>query len=260
MPAEGWFRRKTFKPQTPAARHAAAVPDGVATKCARCGEIIFTLDFERAFKVCPLCDFHHKLTARERIAWTLDNGDFEPLWDDLRSTDPLHFPDYAAKLAKGEMQTGDHDGISVGLARIGGVGVVFGVADFGFMGASMGSVAGEKITRALEEGIARACPVVLFTASGGARMQEGLLSLMQMAKTAAAAQKLAQAGRPYLVVLTDPTMAGVAASYATLGDILLAEPRSDHWLCGRARRGAGRSSEAAGRLSNRGMAARARAD
>lgn len=224
MPTDGWFRRKSKFPQTPAARNAAAVPEGVALKCARCGQILFTLDFEKNLNVCPHCGFHHKASGHERIVWTVDEGSWTPLFDGLRSTDPLHFPDYPAKLKRGAEATGEADGVKVGVAQIGGVTVVLGVADFAFMGASMGSVAGEKIARALEEGVTRACPVVLFTASGGARMQEGLLSLMQMAKTAAAARKLADAGQPYIVVMTDPTMAGVAASFASLGDIILAEP------------------------------------
>lgn len=223
MPPEGWFRRNKF-PQASAAQSAAQVPEGVATKCARCGQILFTKDFEKNLKVCPQCGFHHKLTAAERIAYTVDEGSWREMAANLRSLDPLGFKDYGAKLEKAMGTTGLADGIQIGTATLGGVPVVFGVAEFGFMGGSMGSVAGEKVVRAMEEGINRHCPVVLFTTSGGARMQEGLLSLMQMAKTSAACARLSEAGLPYIVVMTDPTMAGVLAAYASLGDILLAEP------------------------------------
>ncbi len=224
MPPDGWFRRKSKFAPAPAAESAALVPDGVATKCARCGEIIFTKDFEKNFKVCPVCGFHHKLTAWERVDYTADEGTWSELFAGLRSCDPLGFKDYPAKLDKSAAATGLGDGLVVGLARVLGVPLILGAADFRFMGGSMGSVAGEKVARAMEEGAARRLPVVLFTASGGARMQEGLLALMQMAKTAAAAARLAEAGLPYVVVMTDATMAGVLASYASLGDIHLAEP------------------------------------
>jgi len=221
MPTDGWFKKKA---RSSAASVAAAIPDGVATKCARCGRIIFTVDFEKNLKVCLDCGYHHRLSAAERIEITADEGSFTPLWSDLQALDTLSFPDYAAKLAKGKQVVGAEDGFMVGSASIDGIPVLLGVTDFSFMGGSMGSVAGEKITRAMEEGVATGKPVVLFTASGGARMQEGLLSLMQMAKTSAAAARLAEAHVPYIVVFTDPTMAGVLASYASLGDIMIAEP------------------------------------
>ena len=224
MPPDGWFRRKSKFAPAPAAQTVAQVPDGVAIKCAQCGEIVFTKDFEKNFKVCPHCGSHHKLTAEERIAYTVDEGSWQEMSANLRSTDPLHFKEYDSKLAKSVQVTGLGDGVVIGTATVGGVPLVLGVTDFRFMGGSMGSVAGEKVVRAMEEGIARRLPVVLFTASGGARMQEGLLSLMQMAKTSAAAARLAEAKIPYIVVMTDATMAGVLASYASLGDVHLAEP------------------------------------
>ena len=226
MPADGWFRRKSKLPPKQDPAPAVEVPDGVATKCVRCGQILFTREFEKALKVCPHCGFHHKLSAAERVAYTADEGTWREFAQGLRSQDPLSFPDYAAKLEKGTKATGLPDGMAVGTAQIGGVPVVLGVADFAFMGGSMGSVAGEKIARAAEEAIRLHVPLVLFTTSGGARMQEGLLSLMQMAKTSAACAKLAEARLPYIVVMTDPTMAGVLASYASLGDIILAEPEA----------------------------------
>ena len=225
MPPDGWFRRKSKFAPDPAAESAALVPDGVATKCAKCGEILFTKDFEKNLKVCPLCGFHHKLSAAERVAYTADDGAWTELFTDIRSTNPLPFEGYEAKLAKAVGATGASDSFRVGLAQIQGTPVVLGVADFHFMAGSMGSVHGEKVARAMEEGVSRRLPVVLFTATGGgARMQEGLLSLMQMAKTSAAAARLAEAKLPYIVVMTDSTMAGVLASYASLGDIHLAEP------------------------------------
>ena len=224
MPPDGWFRRKSKFAPTPAAHTVAQVPDGVATKCARCGEILFTKDFEKNLKVCPSCGFHHKLTAEERIAYTVDEGSWREMAAGLRSTDPLGFSEYPAKLDKSVKATGLSDGMVIGTATIQGLPLVLGVTDFRFMGGSMGSVAGEKVVRAMEEGVERGLPVVLFTASGGARMQEGLLSLMQMAKTSSAAARLAQSHLPYVVVMTDATMAGVLASYASLGDVHLAEP------------------------------------
>ena len=223
MPPEGLFGK--FKFRSAAAQSAAAVPDGVAVKCAQCGQIIFAKDFERSLKVCSHCGFHHRLTAAERIQYTSDEGSWQPLFETLRSGDPLHFPDYPAKLDKAIKATGFNDSFQTGLASVLGVPLVLGVADFHFMAGSMGSVHGEKIARAMEVGIQRNLPVVIFTATGGgARMHEGILSLMQMAKTTAAAARLSQARLPYLVVMTDMTMAGVLASYASVGDIHLAEP------------------------------------
>ena len=228
MPPEGWtdrFRRKSKFQTAPAAPTPALVPDGVATKCAKCSEILFTKDFEKNLKVCPVCGFHHKLTADERVAFTADEGAWTELFTEIRSVNPLPFPEYEAKLLKAVGATGSNDSFRVWLASILGTPVVLGIADFHFMAGSMGSVHGEKVARAMEEGVKRRLPVVIFTATGGgARMQEGLLSLMQMAKTAAAAARLAEAKVPYLVVMTDSTMAGVLASYASLGDIHLAEP------------------------------------
>ncbi len=224
MPPDGWFRRKSKFSSAPPPETAAQVPEGVAVKCVKCGEILFTKDFEKNLKVCPHCGFHHKLSAVDRIAYTVDEDSWTELHQNLRSLDPLHFPDYQAKLDKLTKATGMNDGVHIGLAAIGGNPLVLGVTDFSFIGGSMGSVAGEKIVRAIEEGIARRLPVVLFTASGGARMHEGLLSLMQMAKTSAAVARLSEAKLPLVIVMTDATMAGVLASYASLGDVHLAEP------------------------------------
>lgn len=232
MPPESWFRKKTKFSQAPASSIGSAVPDGVATKCAKCAQILFTKDLEKNLKVCPNCGFHHKLSASERIEYTFDPETFQALHQNLRSSDPLKFPDYLQKLDKYVDATGLWDGVVNGVGAIGGVQIVCSIADFRFKAASMGAVAGEKIVRAMEEACARRIPLVVFTASGGARMEEGLLSLMQMAKTSAAAAKLAADGLPYVVVMTDATVGGVLAAYGSLGDIIIAEPGATIGLAG----------------------------
>ncbi len=193
-------------------------------QCARCKKIIFKNDFERALRVCSHCGHHHRLRARERIAITVDPDSFTEMDTELISDDPLAFPDYPDKLAKGRQATGEQEAIVTGTAQIGGLPVVLGVMDFAFMGGSMGSVVGEKVVRCFERAVDERRPVLMFCASGGARMQEGLISLMQMAKTTAAVARHHRAGLPYLAVFTDPTMAGVLASFASLADVILAEP------------------------------------
>ena len=216
----GWFSRNSKNGAAP-----KASPEGLWKKCPKCGEITFTKDVERNFSICLKCEYHHKLRAKERIAITVDEDSFREFDAEVRSLDPLGFPDYAEKITKARTNTGLVDAILTGYATIEGQAAILGAADFAFMGGSMGSVLGEKIVRAMERAIDERLPVVLFTANGGgARMQEGLLSLMQMAKTSAAVAKLDRESIPYIVVLTDPTMAGVYASFASLGDIILAEP------------------------------------
>ena|SRR5581483_8905616 len=220
MARGGWFRRSHRNGKT-----QATVPEGLWSKCPHCGEILFARDVERNLHVCPKCDYHHKLRAQERLALTVDEGSFEELDAQVTACDPLGFPDYADKIARARASTGLVDAVLTGYARIEGRPLILNVADFSFMGGSMGSGVGEKIVRAMERSAQERLPLVLFTANGGgARMQEGLLSLMQMAKTSAGAARLDRAAVPYIVVLTDPTMAGVFASYASLGDIILAEP------------------------------------
>ncbi len=195
-------------------------------QCAGCKKILFAVEFEQNFRVCQHCGHHHRLTATQRIGFTFDPGSFHELDAGLRSQNPLEFPDYAEKLKLAEEKTDVYDSIISGTARLEGSEVSVAIADFSFMGGSMGSVAGEKITRTLERAAERKIPAIIFCASGGARMQEGLLSLMQMAKTTAAAQRCAEAGAPYIAVFTDPTMAGVLASYASVADVILAEPKA----------------------------------
>jgi acetyl-CoA carboxylase carboxyl transferase subunit beta len=226
MAAEGWFRKRSKFSTAAAEQAASAIPDGVATKCSRCGQILFTRDFEKNLKVCTHCGFHHRLTADERIAYTVDEDTFVGVDDDLRSVDILQFPDYTEKLDKGVRTTGMNDGTRIGTATVRGVPCVLIVMDFRFMGGSLGAVCGEKIVRAFEIADDLRRPVVMFTSSGGARMFEGLLSLMQMAKTSAAIAAFASRSLPFLVVMADPTTGGVLASYASLGDVILAEPEA----------------------------------
>jgi acetyl-CoA carboxylase carboxyl transferase subunit beta len=199
---------------------------GAFLQCENCKKILFSIEFEQALCVCPHCGHHHRLSARQRIEFTFDEGSFEALDLELRSVDTLGFPDYEQKLAAAVAKAGPQDSILSGWAAIGGHRVSVAVADFSFMGGSMGSVAGEKVARTLERAAKERTPAILFCASGGARMQEGLLSLMQMGKTTAAAVRARDAGVPYIAVFTDPTMAGVLASYASIADVILAEPKA----------------------------------
>jgi acetyl-CoA carboxylase carboxyl transferase subunit beta len=228
MAGRGWFGRRSRN--TGAADN---VPEGIATKCAKCNQIIFVRDFERSLKVCPKCGHHHRLNARERLEITVDEDTFEEMDGGLESRDPLGFPEYKEKLERALNASVSPEAVVTGCAQIEGRPAIVGVADFSFMGGSMGSVVGEKVARAMERGIDERLPVVLFSASGGARMQEGLLSLMQMAKTSAAAGRMDRARIPFVSVLTDPTTGGVFASYASLGDIILAEPGAIVGFAGR---------------------------
>lgn len=195
-------------------------------QCAACKKTIFSVDFEQNLRVCPYCGHHHRLPARLRIDLTFDPGSFQELDTDLRSQDPLEFPEYGEKLETAMSKTGATDSMISGLAALEGNPVSLAVADFSFMGGSMGSVAGEKVARTLERAADTGAPAIVFCASGGARMQEGLFSLMQMAKTTAAAERCSRAGVPYIAVFTDPTMAGVLASYASIADVIIAEPKA----------------------------------
>jgi acetyl-CoA carboxylase carboxyl transferase subunit beta len=195
-------------------------------QCTNCKKILFKVELEQSLWVCPHCGAHHRLSAEQRIAITFDEGSFELKDADLRSGNPLLFPEYAEKLAAAEAKTGVFDSVVTGYAKLEDRPVSLAVADFRFMGGSMGSVAGEKITRTLERAAESQIPAIIFTASGGARMQEGLLSLMQMAKTTAACARCAEAGVPFICVFTDPTMAGVLASYASVADVIISEPKA----------------------------------
>lgn len=194
------------------------------TKCPRCGEILYNKDMVKNLKVCRKCGYHFRLTAKERLSFTLDEGSFLEYDARLVADNPLGFPGYPEKLAEARQTTGLSEAVITGEGTILGHRVVTGAMDPRFIMASMGVAVGEKITRAAERACERRLPLILFIASGGARMQEGMVALMQMAKTAAAIKQLDAAGLLYLSVLTDPTTGGVSASFAMLGDIILAEP------------------------------------
>ncbi len=203
------------------------MPDGLWLKCPGCNEMIFREEQEKALRVCPLCGHHFPMSRAERIAMLADPGSFVEWDQDLYSIDFLGFvgaASYQEKLESNRRKTGEVDAVTCGRARLQGRAIALGVMDFSFLGASMGSVVGEKITRLIERGTANGLPVIVVCASGGARMYEGMMSLMQMAKTSGALARHADAGLPYIPVLTHPTTAGVMASFATLGDVILAEP------------------------------------
>jgi acetyl-CoA carboxylase carboxyl transferase subunit beta len=222
-----WFN-KTKAPLAPVETKKVQMPEGIWTKCKNCNEIIYTKEIERNLNVCPKCDYHFRISALERIALVLDEGSFVETDAAMQSVDFLDFKDskkYKERIKAAVKKSGG-DAVICGDGTIEGLPVAVAVFDFGFMGGSMGSVVGEKITRAIERGLAERKPVIVFSSSGGARMQESILSLMQMAKTSAALAKLKAAGLPFISVLTDPTTGGVTASFAMLGDINMAEPRA----------------------------------
>ena len=211
------------------AEERAGVPAGLWTRCEACEHMVYEPEVAKALYVCPECGYHRRIDARTRIAQLADPETFEEFAADLRSTDPLNFKDripYTERLQREQEKTGETEAVVVGKAFIRGRPVILGVMNPSFIMASMGAVVGEKVTRAIERAIDDDLPLVMVTASGGARMQEGMISLVQMAKTSAALAKLDDAGGLYIVVATDPTTAGVAASFASLGDIILAEPKA----------------------------------
>ena len=211
--------------QSAAEERNVEIPEDLLFKCPRCGNVIYNDDFERAMKVCPKCGYHSRLTWQERLDMTVDKGSFRPFDENMHSLNPIGFPKYEEKMEKLSAAVGMNDAIKTGECTIRGYRCVIGIMDSHFMMASMGSVVGEKITRAFEYATEKGLPVVMFTASGGARMQEGIISLMQMAKTSGAVKRHSDAGGLYITVMTDPTTGGVTASFASLGDIILAEPK-----------------------------------
>ncbi len=222
-----WFKKErpeSAPPEPPVKK--VKIPEGLWVKCDNCKEIIYRKEVDKNFKVCPKCDYHFRITASERLPYLVDEGSFLEVEDGLSPRDFLGFKDYKDKLKTSRKKTGLKDAIISGEARIGGKPVSLVIMDFNFMGGSMGSVVGEKIARAVERAIENKTPFVSVASSGGARMQEGILSLMQMAKTSAAVARLGQAGLPFISIVTDPTFGGVTASFAMLGDIILAEPKS----------------------------------
>ncbi len=224
----GWFKKKTSLTAS-AEKKKVQMPEGVWTKCKNCQEIVYGKEIERNLNVCPKCDYHFRINARERIDLVIDKDSFVEMDATMRSVDFLDFKDskkYKERIKAAVKKAGDGDAVICGHGKIDGLPAVLAVFDFSFMGGSMGSVVGEKITRAIEKGLEMQAPVLVFSSSGGARMQESILSLMQMAKTSAALAKLKAAGIPFISVLTDPTTGGVTASFAMLGDLNIAEPRA----------------------------------
>jgi acetyl-CoA carboxylase carboxyl transferase subunit beta len=222
-----WFR-KTKKPKPLRNdRPRSTVPEGLWVKCESCKEIIYARDLDKNLRVCPKCNHHFRIDAHARIALLLDDEEPRELFTGISPTDPLNFRDtkrYRDRLRGYQQAVGERDAVVVVSGRIEGIPIVLAVMEYRFMGGSMGSVVGEKIARAVERAIEKEVPLVVVAASGGARMQEGVLSLMQMAKIAAALARLRDARLPYLAILTDPTTGGVTASFAMLGDLNIAEP------------------------------------
>ena len=215
-----WFKREDRK---------IKIPEGLWIKCNYCREIIYRKEVEKSSMVCPKCRYHFYISVEERITLMLDQGSFKEHDREIYPLDPLGFKDsmkYKDRLKSYQKSTGCADAFIYGEGRINSHPVVLGVFNFKFMGGSMGSVVGEKILRAAEASSNKRYPLIIVSASGGARMQEGILSLMQMAKTSAAIARLSEAGVPYISLMTDPTFGGVTASFAMLGDIIMAEPKA----------------------------------
>jgi acetyl-CoA carboxylase carboxyl transferase subunit beta len=224
-----WFKKifpEKIRPQTSRKKD---VPEGLWVKCGGCQEVLYRLDFEKNQHVCPKCDHHHRISARERIQFLLDDGKYTEIAAELEPIDRLKFRDskkYKDRIHLAQKQTGEKEALVVVKGNLEQNPVVIAAFEFSFMGGSMGATVGEKLVRAIDAASQDCCPFICVTASGGARMQEGLFSLMQMAKTSAALAHFSKIGQPFIVVLTDPTMGGVSASFAMLGDIIIAEPKA----------------------------------
>lgn len=205
------------------------VPEGLWVKCNLCKEIIYRKEVDKNLKVCPKCNYHFRISAWERVSLLTDNGSFNEIGKNIVSSDPLHFKDQASyrdRLKEYQARTGISDAALAGTALVNNYAVMLIVLDFSFMGGSMGSVVGEKFVLSAEKAMQEKLPLISVASSGGARMQEGVISLMQMAKTSAAVSKFNKTGLPYISILADPTFGGVSASFAMLGDIIIAEPKS----------------------------------
>ncbi|MBE6054560.1 MAG: acetyl-CoA carboxylase carboxyltransferase subunit beta [Clostridium sartagoforme] len=209
------------------------VPDGTWIKCSNCGKILYKKSLEENYNVCTNCSYHFRLSSYERIEQICDKGSFKEFNKYMKSKNPMDFPNYDEKLKINEEKSRITEAVVTGECEIGGNKAIIAIMDSNFLMGSMGTVVGEKITFAVEEATRRKLPIIIFTASGGARMQEGILSLMQMAKISSALSKHSEAGLLYITVLTDPTTGGVTASFAMLGDIILAEPKALVGFAGR---------------------------
>ncbi|MCX6936044.1 MAG: acetyl-CoA carboxylase, carboxyltransferase subunit beta, partial [Verrucomicrobia bacterium] len=223
------FERRKYEPRKEAKPRARGIPGGLWTKCPGCGEVVYQQVLKKSLQVCPKCGHHFSLGARDRLVSVCDGGKFIEQDEKMEAVDVLQFKgvaSYTSKLRSNRKKTGLKDAIVCGTGIIGGREVSLAALEFAFLGGSMGAVVGEKVTRTIERGLEKKIPVIIFSASGGARMYEGMFSLMQMAKTSGALARLGAAGLPFFSVLTNPTMAGVMASFASLGDFIIAEPRA----------------------------------
>ena len=224
-----WFRKDKAPRAVRDMRTSTSLGEGHFLKCDGCRETLYAKEVERNQRVCPKCGFHFRLSVDERLKLLFDEGEFHPLFAEVRPTDPLRFRDtkrYRDRLRDYEVRAGRPDAVAAGEGKVEGRRVLVAALDYAFMGGSMGSVVGEVLARMAEKAYEEKVPLVFVTASGGARMQEGILSLMQMAKVSAALGRLAGARVPYVTILTDPTTGGVTASFAMLGDVTLAEPKA----------------------------------
>jgi len=223
-----WFKKEKT-PKQPAADRKLKMPEGLWVKCLACKEMVYKKEVSLNANVCPKCNYHFRINARDRLAMLLDDAAYEEFDTDIAPRDALDFVDtkpYAKRIVDYQKRTGMKDAVISCTGKIGGRDVVVAVMEYGFMGGSMGSVVGEKVTRCAERALADGSPLLVVSCSGGARMQEGALSLMQMAKISAALARLDEAGLPYIAILTDPTTGGVTASFAMLGDLNISEPRA----------------------------------
>ena len=221
-----WFKKSKSGIES---KEKKNIPEGLWTKCTSCGEIVYSKKMEQLLWVCPNCSFHFRISSRKYIDLLLDNGNLEEYDKDLTSKDPLKFKDskkYPDRIKAAQQKSGAVEGVTAGMGNIENIPVSFAIMDFSFIGGSMGSVVGEKIARAIQRAIENEVPLIIVSCSGGARMQEGILSLMQMAKTSALLAILSEKSIPYISILTNPTTAGVMASYASLGDVIIAEPKA----------------------------------
>ncbi|MFQ5645297.1 MAG: acetyl-CoA carboxylase, carboxyltransferase subunit beta [bacterium] len=223
-----WFKKERF-PKVLISDKRLTIPEGLWEKCNNCKAIIYKKEIERNLNICPKCDYHFRISARQRLELLFDEGGYEEFDANLVSENPLNFKDtvkYKDRLQNYREKTGLNDALINGLGKVKGRPLIACVFEFKFMGGSMASVVGEKIVRGIEKAIETKTPFMTIASSGGARMQEGIFSLMQMAKTSAAVKKIGEAGLPFISLLTDPTMGGVSASFAMLGDVIMAEPKA----------------------------------
>ena len=224
----GWFNRSKA-PRGEASERKLKIPEGLWIKCLNCNELIYKKELLRNLNVCPKCNYHFRIPAYERINMLLDEGTFKEINSNLKSADPLNFVDskkYSDRIKGAIAKVGINEAVVTGIGKIDRIDVAIGVFEFAFLGGSMGSVVGEKVARLIEKATEMKFPLIIASSSGGARMHEGILSLMQMAKTSAALAVMREKRVPYISILTDPTTGGVAASFAMLGDVHIAEPKA----------------------------------